>query len=63
MLFGTFSGTVDGSDVTFGAVEGNQRIDFVGRLGASSLVGEYAVVDGSGDCRDDVGQFDLKKGP
>lgn len=56
---GRIEGSVTGTNVAFGAVSGQDTINFTSQLGDDTMVGTYAVP--SGACAGDTGNFELNR--
>ena len=59
LVTGAVTGSVNGDNVTFGAVSGSHGIRFTAVLGTAALTGNYNV--NAGQCQGDFGTFTLTK--
>lgn len=58
---GNITGEVTGSSVTFGAVQGSDRVNFTGRITGGTLSGTYSVPTSFSICSGDTGTFTVEK--
>jgi hypothetical protein len=58
---GSVSGTISGSDISFGVVSGASTITFTATVTLDSMNGTYKVLDTTGFCAGDIGAFSMTR--